>query len=276
MNDDAQRERGERESALLQLEEVTERPMQFLGLFWLVLLVLDLTRGLSRTLSAVSAVIWVIFIVDFLVRLFLAPHKKAYLKRNWLVAISLAVPALRIFRFIRAFRALGAIRSLSLVRIIGSVNRGMNSIRRGMKRRGFGYVVLITIIVIVAGAAGMVGFEHNESAHTPFTSYAYALWWTGMVITTLGPSIWPTSPEGRALCFLLAVYSFAVWGYITASLATFFVGQDAEHDEGEVADKKSIALLRSDIMNLGSQLREIREGLASGSARPFVNPNAQQ
>ncbi len=263
---DAQHDRGERESALLELEELTERPMQILGLFWLILLVLDLTRGLSRTLSVISAIIWVIFIVDFLVRLFLAPHKKAYLKRNWLVAISLVVPALRVFRFIRAFRALGALRGLSLVRIIGSVNRGMNSVRRGLKRRGFGYVLLITVIVIVAGAAGMVGFEHDQSTGHAFASYAYALWWTGMVVTTLGPSIWPTSPEGRVLCLLLAIYSFAVWGYITASLATFFVGRDAEHDDGEVADKKSIALLRSDIMNLGSQLREIRDAL--GTAHP--------
>jgi voltage-gated potassium channel len=65
------------------------------------------------------------------------------------------------------------------------------------------------------------------------------------------------------LCFLLAVYSFAVWGYITASLATFFVGRDAEHDDGEVADKKSIALLRADIRNLGAQLSEMRDALTA-------------
>jgi voltage-gated potassium channel len=36
------------------------------------------------------------------------------------------------------------------------------------------------------------------------------------------------------LCFLLAVYAFAVWGYITASLATFFVGRVADDDRAEL------------------------------------------
>ena len=35
-------------------------------------------------------------------------------------------------------------------------------------------------------------------------------------MTTLGSEYWPKSTEGRLLCFLLAVYAFAVWGYITA------------------------------------------------------------
>jgi hypothetical protein len=60
------------------------------------------------------------------------------------------------------------------------------------------------------------------------------LWWTAMVMTTLGSEYWPKSTEGRMLGFLLAVYAFPVWGYITASLATFFVGRDADDDRAEL------------------------------------------
>ena len=260
-SDSSTRDPRERESALIQLEEWAERPMQILGLVWLVLLVVDLTHGLSPLLQTVSGVIWAIFIADFVLRLILAPHKKAYLKRNWLVAVSLIVPAFRVLRIARAFRALRAFRSLSLVRIVGSVNRSMNGIRRVMKRRSVGYVVVVTIIVAFAGAAGMVAFEREAAQGTPFESYLSALWWTGMMMTTLGPSVWPKSAEGRALCFLLAVYAFAVWGYITASLATFFVGRDAEEDEGEIADKKSIAMLRSDISSLRAEIQALEQKL---------------
>ncbi len=40
-----------------------------------------------------------------------------------------------------------------------------------------------------------------------------------MIMTTMGS--WPQTPEGRVLCLLLAVYAFAVFGYVTAMLAAF-------------------------------------------------------
>jgi voltage-gated potassium channel len=71
--------------------------MQVLGFVWLVLLILDFTRGLSPLLAGISTAIWVMFAIDFALRMILAPAKIQYLKHNWLVAISLVVPALRVF-----------------------------------------------------------------------------------------------------------------------------------------------------------------------------------
>jgi len=36
-------------------------------------------------------------------------------------------------------------------------------------------------------------------------------------------------------CFLLALYAFAVFGYVTATLATFFIDRDADSEEAKVA-----------------------------------------
>jgi voltage-gated potassium channel len=71
-----------------------------------------------------------------------------------------------------------------------------------------------------------------------------------MIMTTLGSSYWPQSAEGRLLCLRLAVYAFAVWGYVTAALATYFVGRDADDDEAEIPGRKEIELLRSEIAGL--------------------------
>ena len=49
-----------------------------------------------------------------------------------------------------------------------------------------------------------------------------------MLLTTMGSEYWPRSAEGRFICLLLSVYAFAVFGYITATLASYFVGDDAE------------------------------------------------
>ena len=34
----------------------------------------------------------------------------------------------------------------------------------------------------------------------------------------------PTTPEGRGLAFLITLFGFAIFGYVTATLATFFIG----------------------------------------------------
>jgi voltage-gated potassium channel len=36
------------------------------------------------------------------------------------------------------------------------------------------------------------------------------------------------------------LYAFGVFGYMTATLATFFVGRDAENDEAELAGAKQL------------------------------------
>lgn len=60
-----------------------------------------------------------------------------------------------------------------------------------------------------------------------FESYGDALWRKSMLITTIGSQFWPQTAEGRILCFPLSLYGVDVFGYITASLASFFVDRDA-------------------------------------------------
>jgi voltage-gated potassium channel len=55
------------------------------------------------------------------------------------------------------------------------------------------------------------------------------------------------------------LYAFAVWGYITASLATFFLGRDADRDDGEIAGQKGLDRLRSDIASLAAEVRVLSE-----------------
>jgi voltage-gated potassium channel len=78
-----------------------------------------------------------------------------------------------------------------------------------------------------------------------------------MVMTTMGSDYFPKTAEGRALCFLLALYAVAVCGYTTATLAVFFVDQDAENDKAELAGTKSIQALRSEITALRIEIRAL-------------------
>jgi len=250
----------ERRKLLQQLEEWLETPMIVLGFIWLALLVFEFTWGLSPLLEKAGLVIWVLFLIDFAIKFLLAPHKLTYLRQNWLTAISLVVPALRVLRITHAFallRAASAARGLRLVRVITSLNRSMKALRAGMGRRGLGYVIALTGVVTVAGAAAMYAFENQVPAG--LTSYSEALWWTAMIMTTLGSAYWPQTPEGRVFGFLLAIYAFAIFGYVTASLATFFIGRDADSDEAEIAGAKAIEALHAEIVALRDEVRALRD-----------------
>lgn len=248
--------KNERYELLRRLEDSLETPMLVLAFVWLALLVGELIWGESLMFEVLGTIIWVIFILDFAVAFVLAPHKIAYLKNNWLTALSLLVPALRLFRFSRVFRLFRLARmgrSLRLLRVVSSLNRGMRALGASLSRRGFGYVLALTVLVAFTGAAGMYAFEN--AAPGGLKSYGEALWWTTMVLTTMGSQYWPLTIEGRVLCVFLALYAFAVFGYVTATLATFFIGRDAEDDKAELAGARQLAALREEMIALREEIR---------------------
>lgn len=243
-----------RNRLLIRIEKILEGPMIFLGFVWLVLLIVEFLSGFNSVLELISTIIWVIFICDFALKIVLAPKKLLFLRKNFLTAISLIIPALRLFRIFRFIRLLRIFRGTRLIKVIASLNRGMKSLNATMDRRGFGYVMALTVAVILAGAAGMYAFENNA-----FESYGVAVWWTTMLVITVGTDLWPKSAEGRILCTLLSLYGFAVFGYITATLASFFIGRDAESKDASVAGSSDIEGLRLEVRELKQIINKMVE-----------------
>ena len=252
---------SERNALLARIEGWLEIPMLVLGAVWLGLLVVELVWGLTPLLEVLGTVIWIVFIVDFALAFTLAPKKLAYLQGNWLTAVSLLVPALRMFRFFRVLRFARATRGFRLLEIVGSMNRGLRALGESMSRRGLGYMAALTLLVTLAGSAGMYAFENQSGPGRGFDTYGAALWWTLMLMTTMGSEFWPRSAEGRVLCGLLALYAFGVFGYVTAALASFFVGRDssAQHDRAASAAQvqalsDQVEALRAEMGRLASEL----------------------
>lgn len=287
----AQRQRWE---LLEQINALTDTPLIALSFVWLALLIRDLIHGLGPLLQGLTYLIWALFILDFGIEIIIAPHKRDYLRRNWLTAISLLLPALRVLRLFRAFRLLQAVRatrSISLIRLLTSLNRGMRAVSRTLGQRGVGYVVTLTVVVTFAGAAGMAFFEHPNAlreagyrdaaqADAGLAGYGEAVWWTAMIMTTMGSEYWPKTVEGRILAWLLSLYAFAIFGYITATIASYFVGQDrqAQGQEAVVPDlqalREEIAALQTHLAAATAQLnartanRQDRERWYQGEERP--------
>jgi voltage-gated potassium channel len=135
----------------------------------------------------------------------------------------------------------------------------MNALRSTLSRRGFGYVALLTVLVVTLSAAGMLNFENAREVKGGFHDYWEALWWTGMLVTSIGSEFWPHTTEGRLLTFLVSLYGLAVLGYITATLASFFVGRDAQEKSGPIAGSRDVARLTREIRELRRELQSKAE-----------------
>ena len=245
---------SERNQLLKRFENFFELPMIVLGFLWLALLIIELVYESTPVLETFGVVIWGIFIVDFLIKFILVPDKKSFLKRNVLTVISLVVPAFRVLRIARILRFFRFSRGLRFVKVVGSLNRGMRALSATMRRRAFGYVFLLSLLILFGGAAGMYAFEKDVEGG--LKDYGTALWWTSMILTTMGSEYWPGTLEGRLLCILLALYAFAVFGYVTATLATYFIGRDAESNETEIAGARQLESLKKEIRELKDMLEK--------------------
>lgn len=90
---------------------------------------------------------------------------------------------------------------------------------------------MLTVLITFIGAAGMYDFERPG-----LNSYWDALWWTSMIMTTIGSDYWPKTAEGRVLALMLSIYAFSIFGYITAAFASLLVGKDKESSPNEIAE----------------------------------------
>lgn len=243
---------------LLRFQARLELPMIVLAFVWLALFIVEAIWGTRRWLDIAGWVIWAVFIVEYVIGFILAPRKWIYVRKNWLKAVALLAPALRMLRMVRVLRLARAARlarGARVLRIVSSLNRGMRALGRTLGRRGAPYVVALTLLVMLAGAAGMYAFENEPSGQQGFTSFADALWWTGMIMTTMGSAYWPVTAAGRVLCVLLSLYAFGVFGYVTALLASFFVGRDVETGQ----------LRANEITRLADEIRQLRAMLEANA-----------
>ncbi|AKB55921.1 MULTISPECIES: ion channel [Methanosarcina] len=235
---------------LSQIDSLFDFLLTSLSILWLILIIIDLVSGLSPTLQTLSFFIWGIFIIDFFIELEVSPKKKDYLKENWLVALSLFLPALRILRLFSGFKLVGFashVRSLHLASVLSSFYRSLRTVRQIMEQRGLIYILLLTTLITLLGAAGIYDFERQG-----FTSYLDALRWTAMIMITVGSNYWPKTAEGRILAFLLSAYALYILVYVTAALAHLLV-------RSEKSFSKEIEELRSKVQCLSSEINRFSE-----------------
>src|SRR5688500_2929509 len=104
--------RSARAELTRRLEHWFELPMALLGAIWLLLLVLEFLYEATPLREAAATAIWIAFVIEFAVRFLVTPAKGLFLRRNWITAVALLLPAFRVLRFARIMRLARAGRAL--------------------------------------------------------------------------------------------------------------------------------------------------------------------
>jgi voltage-gated potassium channel len=207
----------ERERVSEWLADRLDRPLTIAGFAFLLIVLADLfvARGTAagRVLEVTGWLLWGLFVVEFLVRLFIAPSTSEFLRRNWWQVIFLAVP------FLRFLRPVARLRVPRLGRVVSSAVRSSRTAARTLSGRLSWLSVLTGIVVL---AASQIAFEFGD-----FASYGNALHRAALATVT-GTSFGQDVAVLQVLDVVLGVYSVVVFAALAAMLGAFFVDRRVE------------------------------------------------
>ena len=221
----------QREEALERFERAVELPLLVLALamvpLLIVPLVLDLPAGVDESVVALDWLIWAAFAFEYVVRLALNRDRWRFVRRNWPDLLIIVLPFLRPLRVVRSARGL---RLLRLGRLVVFLTRAGQGTRRLLVRHRLHYALLVTVLVVLAAAALALAVE--EGGEGTIDSFGDALWWAVSTITTVGyGDTYPITPAGRGIAAFLMVAGIALFGVLTANLATFLLERAPGVDE---------------------------------------------
>ncbi|MFC2022854.1 potassium channel family protein [Chloroflexota bacterium] len=229
-----------REALLYRIERITEAPLLALSFVMIPLLlgplIWDLSPKEDSTFIALDTFIWVLFAVDLIIKVAIAQHRFAYLRKHWLEVLIVAVPFLRPLRLLRIF-------------IFGS--RAWVGMRRLVH---IDFLLVYGIGLVILAATVVVSVEASENVS--ISSFADALWWAVVTITTVGyGDMVPVTAAGRAVATVLMLGGIAFFSGVTANLASFIV-------RGGDTDRKALYQLTKEVEALRGEISRLCGGHA--------------
>ncbi|GAA1026302.1 potassium channel family protein [Virgisporangium ochraceum] len=240
------------EARLRAWERRTGGALTVLGVLFLTAYAVPiLSPGLPHTwhvaAEAAENVTWTALGADFAVRFRLAARRRRFLRTHLFDLIVLALPVLR------------PLRALRLVAIVLVMHRRAVSATRLRLSTYVGGTALL--LVFVASLAVLDAERRSPDAN--IRSYFDAVWWTMTTLSTVGyGDRYPTTAEGRVMAMVLMVCGVGLLGFITGSLASWFIDRFSDLEQKETETRDDVADLLTEVRKLRTELGTVRAELA--------------
>ncbi|WP_201736507.1 potassium channel family protein [Bifidobacterium xylocopae] len=233
-------------------EKATEWPLTVLSVVFIAIYAWQILAEPTGWMGALADwsmnALWVIFALDYLVSLALAPRRWEWIKHH---LFDLAVVLLPMIRPLRVLRVLSALNVLH--RTGGMALRG----------RIVMYAAASVLMLVLVGGLAVLDAERYAPGSS-IKSYGEALWWAFVTITTVGYGDYsPVTPTGRIIAFALMLAGIALIGVVTATLASWIVG------EVSADEQRATEVTREQVEAVSKRLERIERRLgvlAAGEA----------
>jgi voltage-gated potassium channel len=244
-----------REELREKLERYLDVPLALASLALVLLAVIQLTGEVSgpweARLATLGWILWGLFFVEFAAKFALAPVKRHYLREQWLDALIVLLPFLKVLRLAQVLRTT---RALPTFRLLVFGGRGSQSTLALLKRRRLGQLAIISAMVMLVGAA--LGFLLEAGAPgSPIEDFGDALWWSAALVTTIGSELYPVTTAGRILGFVLMIYAIGIFTYFIGSVASVLVAFDASRTQ-KPEERGGVELSEDEVEALRSVLKK--------------------
>jgi voltage-gated potassium channel len=246
---------GGRHDLVDNIERVTKYPLALLGIAWLVVAIVVLTKDLNGSASTLLVgtlfVLWAIVLVEYAVRLVITPDRIGYLKRRWVEPATVVVPPLQGWHLV-------GMEKMSLL-----VYEGELRVETILRHHSLFRVLIAAAGTLFLGAWLVLLFEEKAKGSN-IHSYPDALWWAIVTVTTVGyGDRFPVTAGGRAVAVVLMLVGIGLIGVLTATVASVFVKEHT--DANKEAFKKGHD-------ELGQQLSVISDRIADVERRLGATP----
>ncbi len=201
-------------------KKLYEISINILAVIAVVLAVIDISKGLTGFQYYINVVIYIIFVMDYLVRLILIKDKKDFFKKNIfdLLAIIPFNSIFRVFRLFKLFRLtklLKVSKMFKLTRFTAYIARLVNKCKRFLNTNGFKYMLMLSLVSIVVGALAITFFENMK--------FSDGLWWAFVTTTTVGyGDLSPNTTAGRVIAVFLMLIGIGLVSSLTSTITGYF------------------------------------------------------